>query len=95
MDEKAQHRVFHEEDAELPAGSSAPANVGSNSSDATLISMRAGIVGRLAQFTSPFGGKIYTVRYLNSYVFAFDQSSPSSFFFTCPLLPSVLALLSG
>jgi hypothetical protein len=59
MDVKAQHRVFHEEDAELPAGSSASGSVGSSSSssDAALTSMRAGIVGRLAQFTSPFGGK--------------------------------------
>ena len=57
MDDKAQHRVFHEEDAELPAGSSASGSVGSSSSDAALTSMRAGIVGRLAQFTSPFGGK--------------------------------------
>ena len=79
MGDKAQHRVFHEEDAELPAGSSAPANVGSNSSEATLTSMRAGIVGRLAQFTSPFGGNLYSVRYLSSHVFTSDQSSPSSF----------------
>jgi len=59
MDDKAQHRVFHEEDAELPAGSSASGSVGSSSSDAALTSMRAGIVGRLAQFTSPFGGKLF------------------------------------
>ena len=57
MDDIAQHRVFHEEDAAPPPEVNAPESYGPSSDDVALTSMRAGIVGRLAPFTTPFGGK--------------------------------------